>query len=103
MRQPPENSDSGAVLRLLVEAEAAEDARGARRRGMGVDVDEPGLDFGDAQRVVGASSASSSSARALGVGVEHEVDQRLRAARRLLLDAADAGLRGEDDRAALAR
>ena len=50
MRQPPENSPKGAVLRRLVEAEAGEDARGARRRGMGVDVDEPGLDFGDAQR-----------------------------------------------------
>jgi hypothetical protein len=43
-----------AVLRLLVEAEAGEDARGAGRRGVGLDVDEPGLDVGDALGVAGA-------------------------------------------------
>ena len=35
---------------------------------------------------------------ALDVGVEHEVDQRLRAAGRLLLDRADAGVLGRRDR-----
>ena len=47
-----------------------------------------------------ASSASRQQGGALDVGVEHELDQRLRAAGRLLLDAADAGLLGDRDRAA---
>ena len=88
MRQPPENSDKRPVLRLLVEAEAAEDARRARRGGMGVDVDEAGLDVGDALRVARALGFRDQR-RALDVGREHEVDQRLGAARRLLLDAAE--------------
>ncbi len=43
-----------------------------------------------------------SAARSL-VGCEHEVDQALRAAWRLLLDAADAQAPGDGDRAALRR
>ena len=91
----------GAVLRRLVEAEAAQDARGARRGGVGVDIDKTGLDFGDAQRIVRRLGLAEEGG-ALAVGVEHEVDQRLRAAGRLLLDAADAGLPGNRDRTALA-
>ncbi len=84
----------GAVLRRFVEAEAARDSRRARRRGVGVDIDEAGLDFGDAQgiaRLLGLGDEGG----ALAVGVEHEVDQRLGPAGRLLLDAADAGLLGK--------
>ena len=40
-----------ALLRCLVEAEAGEDLRGARRRGVRVDVGEPLVDLGDAMRV----------------------------------------------------
>ncbi len=76
------------VLRRLVEAEAAEDARRARGRGVGVDVDEPRLDFGDPLGIAGALGLGDQR-RALDVGREHEVDQGLRAARRLLLDAAE--------------
>ena len=59
-------------------------------RGVRLDVGEPGLDFGDAAGVVTPSPASASNSPALDVGVEHEADERLRAARRLLLDRADA-------------
>ena len=90
------------VLRLLVEAEAAEDAGGAGRRGMGVDVDEAGLDVGDALGVACAFGLGDQR-RPLGVGREHEVDQRLRPARRFLLDAAEPGALGRGDRAALGR
>ena len=88
---PPAAGEFGErpVLRRLVEAEAAEDPRGARRRSMGVDVDEPGLDVGDALGIARALGLGDQR-RALGVGGEHEVDQRLRPARRLLLDAAEA-------------
>ena len=42
---------AGAALRLLGEAQARQDCRGAGRCGMGVDIGEPRLDFGDAVRV----------------------------------------------------
>ena len=50
-----------------------------------------------------AISASARSDAALDVGREHEVDEAFRAARRFLLDAADAQALGNDDRAALRR
>ena len=70
-----------------VEAETCEDAGGTRRRGMGVDIDQAGLDFGDAVGIAGRLGLDH-EAGALEVGGEHEIDQRARAARRLLLDAA---------------
>src|SRR5208337_1309933 len=88
------------VLRLLVEAQAAQDAGGSGRRRMGVDVDEAGLDVRNALGVACALGLGDQR-RPLGVGREHEVDQRLRAARRLLLDAAEPGVLGRGDRAAL--
>ena len=90
MRQPPDSAPQGALLRRLVEAEAGEDLRGARRRRMRVDVGEALVDLGDAVRVGARVSASASSARALGVGGEHPVDEAFLAARRLLRDVADA-------------
>ena len=49
---------------------------------------EPDLDFGDAVRV-GRGLGFREKARALAVRFEHEVDQRRRAARRLLLDLSE--------------
>ncbi len=92
-----------AVLRRLVEAKAAEDPRRARRRGVGVDVDEARLDLGDALGVVGALGLGKQR-RALLVGVEHEIDQRL--ARRPAPPARRgraARAAGYDDRPALRR
>ena len=63
----------GTILRGFVEAEAGEDARRPRRRGMGVDVGEPYLDFGDPLRVgralglfqQGARSTSASKTKSI--------------------------------------
>ena len=91
-----------AVLRRLVEAEAGENARDPRRGGMGVDVGKPRLDLGDALRI-GRCLGLDEEARPLDVGFEHEVDQRLRAARRLLFDAAKPSVLRRKDGAALRR
>ena len=77
IRQPPEIFGQRPVLRRLVEAEAVEDPRGARRRGMGVDVDEPRLDLCDALGI-GRVFGLCEQRRALGVGGEDEVDQGVR-------------------------
>ena len=69
---------------------------------MRVDVDEPRLDLGDAFRI-GRIFGFAEERGALGVGREHEVDQRLRAAGRLLLDAAEPRAFRNRDRAALRR
>ena len=67
---------------------------------MRVDVDEASLNFGDALRVA-RDFRLGVQRLAFNVGREHEVDQAFRAARRLLLDAANPRVLGRDDRAAL--
>ena len=89
MRQPPDNSRQGRCCAVLVEAEAGEDLRRARRRRMRVDVVEALVDVGDAVRVGGVLGLGQQR-RALGVGGEHPVDDALVAARRLLRHVADA-------------
>ena len=94
--------DERAALRRLVEAEPSEDSRRPRRRGMGVDVDETGVDFGDALRVA-RGFRFGHQRRALRIGRKHEVDEALRSAGRFLLDAAEPRALGDDDCAALRR
>ena len=96
MRQPPENSESGRCCASCVEAEAVQDRGGARRRGMRVDIGEAGLDLGDVMGVVRGLGALE-QVGALDVGGEHEVDEPGRAARRLLLDAAEPRARRQGD------
>ena len=90
----------GARLRLVVEAEAGQNARRPRRCGMGVDVDEARVDFGDPVRI-GGGLRLRHERRALAVGIKHEVDQGAGATGRLLLDASEAGVAGQLDGAAL--
>ncbi len=87
------------VLRHVVEAEAAEDAGRAGGGGVSVDIDEPGLDFCDPLRVARAFGFGHER-RPFEVGLEHEVDQRLASAGRLLLDAAQTRPLRRADRAA---
>ncbi len=90
------------ALRRLVEAEPLEDSRRPRRRGMSADIEEAGVNFGDAAGI-GRDFRFGEERRALAVGREDEVDQAFRSARRLLLDAADAQAFRCDDFAALGR
>ena len=80
---------AGTLLRVFVKAEARKNPRGARGRLIGVDVDEPRDDLGDAVRI-GRGLLLLHQPRALEVGCENDVDERLRAGRRLLRDAAKA-------------
>ena len=92
MRQPPENSDDGPLLLGMGEAEAGEDFGGARRRRMGADIGEPGLDFGDPVRL-GGGLRLGQKLRALAVGREHDLEQAFGAVGRFLREPADAAAR----------
>ena len=97
---PPAAGERGKRprLRVEVEAETGEDPGRARRCRMRVDVDEPRVNVGDALRIPGGLRLLQQG-RALGVGGQHEVDQRAGAARRLLLDTAHLHLLRDRQRA----
>jgi hypothetical protein len=88
------------VLRRLVEAEAGEDGGGTGFCPVGVDIDEAGVDLGDAVRLVRRLGIGDER-RPLAVGGKHHIDQRLLASRRLLRDLADAGVPRQRDAARL--
>ena len=83
-------------------SEAAEDRGGAGRRRMGVDVDEPGLDFGDPVRIVRGLGFAQQGV-ALEIGLEHDLDQAFRSVGRFLREAADAPARRDGDGAGFGR
>ncbi len=78
-----------AFLRRGVEAESGEDDPGPRRRRMGIDIEEPRVDFTDTMRVMRLVGLVQERG-ALEIGGEHHLDRRRVAAGRLLLDGADA-------------
>ena len=84
------------------EAEAAQDRRGACRRRMRVDVDQPGLDLRDPVRVMGGVRFPQQGI-ALQIGLQHDLDQALRAIRGLLCKTADPPARRQRDCARLDR
>ena len=88
------------LLRVGVEAEAGKDGGGARLGRMRVDVGKPHVDLGDAVRI-GRRLLFGHQRQPLGVGLEHDLDQRLLGARRFLRDLADAHVLGQADRAGL--
>ena len=69
---------------------------------MGVDVDEPGLDFRDPVRIMGGLGFPEQRI-ALEVRLEHDFDQAVRAVRRFLRKTADPPARGDRDGAGLGR
>ena len=83
-------------------SEAAQDRGGARGRRMRVDVDEPGLDFGNPMRIVRGVGFLEQRV-ALEIGLEDDVDQALRPVRCFLREAADPPARRNGDGAGLKR
>ena len=81
-------------------SEAAQDRGRARRRRVGVDVDEPGLDLGDPVRIVRGLGLAQQRV-ALEIGLQHDFDQAFRAVGRFLRKAADPPARRDRDRAGL--
>ena len=82
--------------------EAAQDRRRARRRGVRVDVDQPGLDFRDPVRVVGGFGLTEQRV-ALQVGLEHDVDEAFRPVGGFLRQAADTPAGRQRDAAGFGR
>ena len=78
-----------AALGIGIEAEAGQDGAGARLGRMGVDVDQPGVQLGDAMRI-GRGVGLGEQVGALAVGRDDGLQQVHRAARRLLRDGRDA-------------
>ncbi len=83
-------------------AEPAQDRGGAGRRGVGVDVDQPGLDFSDPVRIVGGLGFLQQRV-ALQIGLQHHVDEAFRAVGRFLREAADAPARRQGNAAGFQR
>ena len=80
---------TGAALGGIVEAEAGQDAGGARWSGVRTDVGQALVDQGDALGIVRGLGFLEETV-ALRVGGQHEFDQAVGAARRLLGHPADA-------------
>ncbi|MCS3578240.1 hypothetical protein M2208_002002 [Bradyrhizobium elkanii] len=69
---------------------------------MGVDVDQPGLDFGNPVRIVRRFRLAQQRV-ALEIGLQHDVDQAFGPVGRFLCEAADTPARRKRDAAALGR
>ena len=83
-------------------SQAAEDRSRPGRRRMGVDVDQPGLDFGDPVRIVGGIGFRQQRV-ALQIGLQHHLDQAFRPVRGFLGKAADTPARRNADTAGFGR
>ena len=83
-------------------SEAAEDRRGSGRGGMCVDIDEPGLDIGDAVGIVRRFGLAQQGL-ALEIGLQHDIDEAFRAVGGFLRETADAPARRQRDGPALDR
>ena len=70
-------------------SETAEDRSGAGRGGMRVDVHEPGLNVGDAGRIV-RGFCLVHQRFAFKIGLQHDIDEAFRAVRGFLRETADA-------------
>ena len=89
-----------AALRLLVETESNQDPRHARGGRMGLDGKQPLVNFGQPVRLM-AVLALGHQLGAFGIGGEHRIEGRGRAARRILGDVAQPAAARHVDRAAV--
>ena len=69
---------------------------------MPVDVDQPGLDFGDPVRIVSGFGFTEQRV-ALQIGLQHDIDEAFRPIGRFLRQAADAPARRQGDAAGFGR
>ena len=76
------------MLRLFVETETGKNARGPRRRAMGIDGVEPLVDLGDAMGIACVLRFIEQS-RSLGRRRKHGLERRSLPSRRFLRDIAD--------------
>ena len=83
-------------------SKAAQDCRRAGRRGVGIDIDQPHLNLGDPVRIISGFGFMEQRV-ALQIGFQHDIDEALRAVRRLLRQAADAPTWRQGDAAGLDR
>ncbi|MEY9789138.1 hypothetical protein ABIE77_003697 [Sinorhizobium fredii] len=90
----------GTLLRFVIEAEPGENARRPRFRRMGADIGKPRLDVGNPMRV-GGDFGLGEKGGAFLVGLQHDLDQRLFRARRLLSHLADPRVLRQGDAASL--
>ena len=93
---------AGALLVGGGEAEAGEDRCRARGRRVRADIGEPGLDLGDAMRIVRGLGFGQQRG-ALAMRLQHDLDQAFRPVRRFLRQPADAPARRKLDVALLGR
>ena len=93
---------TGTQLIGCGEAEARKNSRRTRRCGVRVDIDKPGLDVGDAMRVL-RSFGFLQQRGALDVGLEHDLDQAFRAIGCFLRQAAHAPARRNRNRSGFQR
>jgi hypothetical protein len=85
---PAREAVERAMLHILVEAEADEDAGGPRRRRIGFDRVQPLVDLGEPVRVL-AAILLRHQCRTFDVGGKHRLERRRAAARRFLRDIAE--------------
>ncbi len=90
------------LLGVRGKPEAGEDRRGAGRGRMGVDVDEPHVDLGNAMRIAAGLGFRKQPA-AFGIGGKHDVEQTLRSVRGFLRQPADPRPRRQLDAAGFRR
>ena len=93
---------TGPRLVGVGKTEAGQDRGGARRGRMRAHVGEPGLDLGDAVRVVRGLGLGQQGV-AFAVGRKHDLEQALRAVGRFLRQPPDAPARRQLDAAVLGR
>ncbi len=77
----------------MIKAEAGEDGRGARRRGVGINVGQAGLDLGYAMGIC-CGFGFCEKVSPFGISRKNRLDQGVVGARGLLGDGADSGVSG---------
>ena len=101
MRQPPENSSTGRCWAASSKPRPGEDGGGAGGRRVGADGAQAFVDLVEAMGLRGIGLRQEGEA--LGVALQHGVEQGVVAGGRLLRDGGDAGAGGEADVAAVQR